>query len=138
MLEKGNKTGFISLLIKHNEVRGPRLMAMAFKNTKLLNRCLGYIFFFNLSSNLDNGTTEITIVTVLWRRKCYVRDASVQCVIFNGIIYKHLSRSCTACGLTPPFPLLLHLPFGAGFCGSGRVKNSVSLDWSESLTWVVS
>lgn len=45
VLEKGNKTGFISLLIKHNEVYGPRLMAMAFKNTKLLNRCLRYIFF---------------------------------------------------------------------------------------------
>lgn len=113
VLEKGNKTGFISLLIKHNEVHGPRLMAMAFKNTNLLNRCLEYIFFFNLSSNLDNYTTEITIVTVLWRRKCCVRAASVRCIIFSGIIYKHLSRSCTACGLTPPFS---PFPFQSIFC----------------------
>lgn len=105
VLEKGNKTGFISLLIKHNEVSGPRLMAMASKNTKLLNRCLGYIYFFNLLSNLDNYTTEITTVRVLWRRKCCVRDASDQCIIFSGIIYKHLSRSCTTCGLAaPPSP----------------------------------
>lgn len=75
VLEKGNKTGFISLLIKHNEVRGPRLMAMAFKNTKLLNRCWD-LYFFNLSSNPDNYTTEITIVTAPWRRKCRVKDAS--------------------------------------------------------------
>lgn len=103
VLEKGNKTGFISLLIKHNEVHGPRLMAMAFKNTKLLNRCLGYIYiFFNLSSNLDNYTAEITIVTVLWRRKCYVRDARAQCTLFSGIIYKHLARSCTALWLNSP------------------------------------
>lgn len=75
VLEKGNKTGFISLLIKHNEVRGPRLMAMAFKNTKLSNRCWD-LYFFNLSSNPDNYTTEITIVTAPWRRKCHVKDAS--------------------------------------------------------------
>lgn len=95
------------------------------------------MYFFNLLSNLDNYTTEITTVRVLWRRKCCVGDASDQCIIFSGIIYKHLSRSCTTCGLTPPFsPLSIskHLPHDPfGFCGPSSVKNPISLDQSEGL-----
>lgn len=97
VLEKGNKTGFISLLIKHNEVRGPRLMAMAFKNTKLSNRCWD-LYFFNLSSNPDNYTTEITIVTAPWRRKCHVKDAS-----------GHYLQGCYSHSAVPPFPISEHL-----------------------------
>lgn len=134
VLEKGNKTGFISLLIKHNEVRGPRLIAMAFKNTKTLEQVFGIYIFFNLLSNPDNYTTDITTVRVLWRRKCCVRDASDQCIIFSGIIYKHLSRSCTTCGLAPPSsPLSISRIFP--LVGPSSIKNPVSLDQSEGLTW---
>lgn len=116
VLEKGNKTGFISLLIKHNEVRGPRLMAMAFKNTKLSNRCWD-LYFFNLSSNPDNYTTEITIVTAPWRRKCHVKDAS-----------GHYLQGCYSHSAAPPSP------FQSTFCAlpSVLITDSRSVDRRES------
>lgn len=119
VLEKGNKTGFISLLIKHNEVRGPRLMAMAFKNTKLLNRCWD-LYFFNLSSNPDNYTTEITIVTAPWRRKCRVKDAS-----------RHYFQGRYSYSAAPPTP---PAPFQSIFCSlpSALITDSRSMERRQS------